>query len=76
MAGTLSARKCSRPTGSPRRARRTRPRCCGRGTEAQFRTDLEELPKNGWSLFGRAAGLEAQGEAAEVGQARAGYREA
>ncbi len=44
--------------------------------EVQFRADLEELPKNGWSLFGLAATLEAQGKQAEADEARAAYAEA
>jgi tetratricopeptide (TPR) repeat protein len=30
--------------------------------ETQFRTDLKELPKNGWSLFGLAEALRVQGK--------------
>lgn len=44
--------------------------------EAQFRTDLEELPKNGWSLFGLAQALEAQGKQADADEARVAYEEA
>ena len=40
----------------------------GRGAEAEavYREDLRRFPENGWSLFGLAAALRAQGKADEV----------
>ena len=40
----------------------------GRSAEAEavYREDLKRFPENGWSLFGLAAALRAQGKAAEV----------
>jgi tetratricopeptide (TPR) repeat protein len=45
----------------------------GRPAEAErvYREDLSELPSNGWSLFGLAQSLDAQGKVAEAAQARA-----
>jgi tetratricopeptide (TPR) repeat protein len=50
----------------------------GRAEEAEavYRKDLEQYPKNGWSLFGLAASLEAQGKATEAAWAREGHGEA
>jgi tetratricopeptide (TPR) repeat protein len=50
----------------------------GRAEEAEavYRKDLEQYPKNGWSLFGLAASLEAQGKEPEAVWAREGYAEA
>ena len=44
----------------------------GRPAEAEqvYREDLVELPGNGWSLFGLARALEAQGKSAEAGAVR------
>jgi hypothetical protein len=44
--------------------------------EAQFRTDLEELPKNGWSLYGLMQSLEAQGKAGEATTVKQEFEEA
>jgi len=44
--------------------------------EAVYRTDLEKTPRNGWSLFGLARSLEAQGKAAEADEAEAGFKTA
>ena len=38
--------------------------------EAVYRRDLEQYPKNGWSFFGLAQALEAQGRTAEANMAR------
>jgi Flp pilus assembly protein TadD len=40
----------------------------GRGAEAEaeFRMDLEEFPRNGWSLFGLAESLRNQGKSASA----------
>jgi hypothetical protein len=40
----------------------------GRGAEAEavYREDLKRFPENGWSLFGLAAALRAQGKSAEA----------
>jgi tetratricopeptide (TPR) repeat protein len=44
--------------------------------EAVFREDLAKFPANGWSLFGLAQSLEAQGKTAEAGAVRAQFEEA
>lgn len=44
--------------------------------EAVYRQDLATWPKNGWSLFGLAASLEAQGKTAEAAVARKNFEEA
>lgn len=44
--------------------------------EAVYRRDLEQYPKNGWSLFGLAQSLAAQGRAADAAWAGAGQRAA
>jgi tetratricopeptide (TPR) repeat protein len=41
--------------------------------EAVYRTDLAQWPDNGWSLFGLAASLEAQGKSAEAAAARQAF---
>jgi hypothetical protein len=50
----------------------------GRAAEAEqvYREDLRRNPGNGWSLFGLAHSLRAQGRAAEAAQADAHYRRA
>ncbi|MBE2292321.1 MAG: hypothetical protein IAF01_07315, partial [Xanthomonadaceae bacterium] len=47
----------------------------GRAAEAEqvYREDLRRNPDNGWSLFGLAQSLEAQGRAAEAAEARRGF---
>jgi tetratricopeptide (TPR) repeat protein len=47
-----------------------------RQAEAVYRRDLEQYPKNGWSLFGLAQSLEAEGRAAEAAWAQRGFRTA
>jgi tetratricopeptide (TPR) repeat protein len=44
----------------------------GRASEAEavYREDLRQYPENGWSLFGLARSLEAQGRSAEAAEAR------
>ena len=44
----------------------------GRAAEAEavYRRDLEEYPHNGWSMFGLAESLDAQGRGAEAAEAR------
>jgi len=44
--------------------------------EAVYRADLERHPGNGWSLFGLAESLAAQGREAEAGWARKGFANA
>ncbi len=44
--------------------------------EAAYRQDLLRFPENGWSLFGLAAALEAQGKAEEAQAARERFRAA
>ncbi len=44
--------------------------------EAVYREDLVQYPKNGWSFFGLAASLEAQGREAEANMARAYHEKA
>jgi hypothetical protein len=50
----------------------------GRAREAEqvYRDDLARNPNNGWSLFGLAESLRAQGKAAEAAQADARFRKA
>jgi tetratricopeptide (TPR) repeat protein len=50
----------------------------GRAADAErvFREDLDIFPRNGWSLFGLAQALDAQGEKAEAKQVRAELAEA
>jgi len=47
----------------------------GQATEAEavYREDLRRWPDNGWSLFGLAASLEAQGKNAEAAALRAKF---
>lgn len=44
--------------------------------EAAYRYDLARFPMNGWSLFGLAQSLEAQGKTAEAAKVRAEFEEA
>ena len=44
--------------------------------EAVYREDLRRWPNNGWSLFGLAASLDAQGKKVEAAQVRAKFDEA
>ena len=44
--------------------------------EAVYRIDLEQHPKNGWSLLGLAQSLEAQGRDADAAWAAQGHRTA
>jgi tetratricopeptide (TPR) repeat protein len=50
----------------------------GRAREAEqvYREDLARNPNNGWSLFGLAQSLRAQGKEAEAGQADASFKKA
>jgi tetratricopeptide (TPR) repeat protein len=50
----------------------------GRATEAEavYREDLRQYPDNGWSLFGLAESLRAQGKLAEAAQAQAQFEAA
>jgi predicted Zn-dependent protease len=50
----------------------------GRPAEAEkvYREDLARNPGNGWSLFGLAQSLRAQGKTAEAGQAETRFRQA
>lgn len=50
----------------------------GRPVEAEqiFRDDLAIYPNNGWSLYGLAQSLDAQGKTAEAQQVRAQFRAA
>jgi tetratricopeptide (TPR) repeat protein len=50
----------------------------GRPAEAEeaFRQDLERFPDNGWSLYGLAASLRAQGRTQEADATMVSYREA
>lgn len=50
----------------------------GRPAEAEsiYREDLDEFPKNGWSLFGLHQSLAAQGKAAEAQKVKAQFDEA
>jgi predicted Zn-dependent protease len=50
----------------------------GRAREAEqvYRDDLARNPNNGWSLFGLAQSLRAQGKEAEAGQADASFKKA
>jgi hypothetical protein len=60
----------SRPSGTTRSASRSGRRCSrpGRNAEAEavYREDFKRFPENGWSLFGLAAALRAQGKSAEA----------
>jgi tetratricopeptide (TPR) repeat protein len=47
-----------------------------REAEAVYRADLAAYPRNGWSLFGLAQSLAAQGRAAEADAARTGFEHA
>ena len=40
------------------------------GAEAVYRSDLGQYPRNGWSLFGLALSLEAQGKTEQAAAAR------
>src|SRR6185436_200730 len=44
--------------------------------EAVYREDLKRNPKNGWSLFGLAQSLRAQGKTAEASQVEARFQKA
>ena len=44
--------------------------------EASYRIDLDQYPKNGWSLLGLAQSLEAQGRKVDAGWAREGHQNA
>ena len=44
--------------------------------EAVYRRDLEQYPANGWSLYGLARSLEAQGRAGDAAWAEQGHRNA
>ncbi|MGD8495302.1 MAG: hypothetical protein PVF05_03870 [Gemmatimonadales bacterium] len=44
--------------------------------ETAYREDLARFPENGWSLFGLALSLEAQGRTADAESVRARFREA
>jgi predicted Zn-dependent protease len=48
----------------------------GKPAEAEraFRQDLDRFPDNGWSLYGLAKSLEAQGKSSEAAAAMATYR--
>lgn len=50
----------------------------GRAAEAEaaYREDLERFPENGWSLFGLAASLRAQGKTAEAAEVDARFQRA
>ncbi len=50
----------------------------GRASEAEavYRKDLEQYPANGWSLYGLARSLEAQGRDADAQWAESGHRAA
>jgi tetratricopeptide (TPR) repeat protein len=50
----------------------------GRAAEAEavYREDLARNPNNGWSLFGLAQSLRAQGKTAEAAQAEASFKKA
>jgi tetratricopeptide (TPR) repeat protein len=43
--------------------------------EAVYRDDLRRLPDNGWSLYGLAASLDAQGRAADAEEVRRRFRQ-
>jgi tetratricopeptide (TPR) repeat protein len=47
-----------------------------REAEAVFREDLDRYPNNGWSLYGLAKSLEAQGKRAEASWAQQGFQNA
>jgi len=44
--------------------------------EAVYRRDLEQYPKNGWSLYGLAESLEAQNKTRDAAWAKQGYQNA
>jgi tetratricopeptide (TPR) repeat protein len=44
--------------------------------EAVYREDLRQYPNNGWSLFGMAESLKAQGKAGQAGEAQEYFEEA
>jgi hypothetical protein len=44
--------------------------------EKVYRTDLEQYPRNGWSLYGLASSLRAQGKRSEADWAQQGYANA
>ena len=50
----------------------------GRSAEAEavYREDLKHFPENGWSLFGLAAALKAQGKTAEAVDAEKRFQKA
>ena len=43
--------------------------------EAVYRKDLEDYPRNGWSMFGLAQSLERQGKTEEAAEVRARFEE-
>ncbi len=47
-----------------------------RDAEAAFREDLSRYPNNGWSLYGLAKSLEAQGKRSEANWAKQGFQNA
>jgi hypothetical protein len=48
----------------------------GRAAEAAYREDLKQNRENGWSLFGLAQSLRAQGKTAEADQVQARFTQA
>ena len=50
----------------------------GRASDAEqvYREDLRRNPDNGWSLFGLAQSLKAQGKTADAGQIDESFRKA
>jgi tetratricopeptide (TPR) repeat protein len=48
----------------------------GEAAERVYRTDLEKYPHNGWSLYGLASSLRAQGKRAEADWAQQGFTNA
>jgi hypothetical protein len=79
----LALAACSAPSGAHRHtgsdaALGAAPLAGGRPAEAEavYRDDLKRNPENGWSLFGLARSLEAQGKAADAATAEARFRKA
>ncbi len=48
----------------------------GAAAESVYRRDLEDYPRNGWSMFGLGQSLEMQGKAAEASAAKAKFDQA
>lgn len=48
----------------------------GAAAESVYRRDLEDYPRNGWSMFGLVESLEMQGKAEEAGAARERFNQA